>query len=288
MSDRSAADEDGVRETTKLLNDLQDIGFVEMALILFGSFVLLWLIKRILPFIAERVPSRLRMIVLGAVPILRLMVIIAAIFWIIPLVFNLTVQNVLVIAGAASVAIGFAFKDYASSLIAGIVALFERPYGAGDWVEIDDDYGEVVDVGFRAIQLRTAADNLVTVPHEKIWSGNIANANAGATTVMCIAHFHILPDHEPRRVEAALIDVGLTSAYLDYAKPVFVILADTEYGSHYQLKAYPFDHRDQFRFVSDLTARGKLALRKAGGVESAANCVPARTKDTATAGSGAS
>lgn len=274
MRENNASDSGDISRPARLLNDIQDIGFVQIAMILVGSFALLWLIKRTLPFIAERVPSKVRMIVLGAVPILRLIVIIGATLWIIPLVFNLTMQNFIVMAGAASVAIGFAFKDYVSSLIAGIVALFERPYGAGDWVRIDDDYGEVVDVGFRTIRLRTAADDLITVPHEKIWSGNIANSNDGATTVMCIAHFYLLPDHDPARVEAALIDVGLTSAYLDYAEPVFVILEDTVFGSHYQLKAYPFDHRDQFRFISDLTARGKMALRRAGGIESAVSSMP--------------
>ena len=269
----------GSEEAVKLLNDFQDIGFGKIALILVASFALIWLVRRTLPYLAERGPSRLRMILLGAVPVLRLVVILGAILWIVPIVFNLTVQNFLVIAGAASVAIGFAFKDYASSIIAGIVALFERPYGAGDWVEIDGDYGEVVSVGFRAIQLRTAADDLVTVPHEKLWTNNVSNANAGAATLMCIAHFHLLPDHDAARVEAALVDVGLTSAYLDYAQPVFVIVKETEYGSHYQLKAYPFDLRDQFRFVSDLTVRGKPAVRRAGGVEAAATSVPRVSSD---------
>jgi hypothetical protein len=56
-----------------------------------------------------------------------------------------------------------------SSLIAGVVAIVERPYRPGDWVKIDGDYGEVRSVGMRSIELRTAADNIVYVPHEKIW-----------------------------------------------------------------------------------------------------------------------
>lgn len=67
--------------------------------------------------------------------------------------------------------------------------------------------------------------------------------------------------------DAALRDVALTSAYLEYDKPVLVVLAQTPLGTHYKLKAYPFDMRDQFSFVSDLKVRGKLAIADAGAVE---------------------
>ncbi len=192
-----------------------------------------------------------------------------AILWILPIVFNFTFENFLVIAGGASVAIGFAFKDYVSSLIAGIVAIFERPYRPGDWVEIDDDYGEVLTVGLRAIRVRTAADDIITIPHVRMWSNNISNSNDGERTLMCVANFYLTPDHDAERVRTALRDVALTSAYLEYDKPVAVMLSEVPYGTHYKVKAYPFDMRDQFAFISDLTVRGKSAITEAGGREAA-------------------
>ena len=71
-------------------------------------------------------------------------------------------------------------------------------------------------------------------------------------------------------MRTALRDVALTSAYLDYQKPVSVSLAQTEWGTHYKIKAYPFDMRDQFSFMTDLTVRGKLAIADCGADESAA------------------
>lgn len=251
-------------KAANLLNDLQDISFVQIAAILLLSFGTIWLIRKTIPFVADRAPSRLRIYLLRAVPILRMMIIISALLWVIPLIFNITLQNFLVIAGAASVAIGFAFKDYVSSLIAGIVAIFERPYGPGDWVEIDGDYGEVVSLGMRAIRLRTAADDIITVPHDTIWSNNISNSNTGSQTLMCVAEFYLDPDHDAAKARRELVDVALTSAYLDYRKPVLVVLRETEFATRYSLKAYPFDLRDQFKFVSDMTDRGKDAIRDAG------------------------
>ena len=259
---------DGQQKAAQLINDLQDISFTKIGLIVFGTWIAIVLAHRVLPYLAEKGPSQLRLYLLGAVPIIRLVLLVVAILWLVPIIFNITFQNFLVISGAASVAIGFAFKDYVSSLIAGIVAIFEKPYQPGDWVEIDGDYGEVRAVGMRSIEVRTLSDDIVYIPHDKLWQHNISNSNDGARTLMCVTSFYLEPRHDAGLVRTALRDVALTSAYLDYQKAVSVSLNQTEWGTHYKVKAYPFDMRDQFSFMSDLTVRGKLAIADCGGEES--------------------
>ena len=261
---------DGQEKAARLINDLQDISLTKIGLIVAGTWIAIVLAHRVLPYLAEKGPSQLRLYLLGAVPIIRLVLLVVAILWLVPIIFNITFQNFLVISGAASVAIGFAFKDYVSSIIAGIVAIFERPYQPGDWVEIGGDYGEVRAVGMRSIEVRTPSDDIVYIPHDKIWQNNISNSNDGARTLMCVTSFYLQPQHDASVVRAALRDVALTSAYLDYQKPVIVTLAQTEWGTHYKVKAYPFDMRDQFSFISDVTVRGKLAIADCGAEETAA------------------
>ena len=265
---------DGIKEgqakAAQLINDLQDISFTKVGLIVAGTWLAIVLAHRVLPYLAEKGPSQLRLYLLGAVPVIRLVLLVVAVLWLIPIIFNITFQNFLVISGAASVAIGFAFKDYVSSIIAGIVAIFERPYQPGDWVEIGGDYGEVRAVGMRSIEVRTPSDDIVYIPHDKIWQNNISNSNDGARTLMCVTSFYLQPQHDASLLRTALRDVALTSAYLDYQKPVIVTLAQTEWGTHYKVKAYPFDMRDQFSFISDVTVRGKLAIADCGAEETAA------------------
>ncbi|MEC5214437.1 small conductance mechanosensitive channel [Polaromonas sp. CG_9.5] len=263
-----AAANEGHEKAAQLINDLQDISFTKVGLIIACTWLSIMLAHKIFPYLAEKGPSQLRLYLLGAVPVIRLLLLVVALLWLIPIVFNITFQNFLVIFGAASVAIGFAFKDYVSSLIAGVVAIFERPYRPGDWIEIDGNYGEVRAVGMRAVEVCTLDDNIVYIPHEKIWQHNISNSNDGARTLMCVASFYLHPAHDAQSVSQALQEVALTSAYLDYHKPVRVTLAETAWGTHYKLRAYPFDMRDQSSFISDLTLRGKLAIAEAGGKES--------------------
>lgn len=258
---------DAKLKAAQLIHDFQDISFTQIGLICFGAWLVIFVAQHALPYLAERVPNRVRLYFLAAVPIIRLVVLTLAILWLIPIVFNVTFQNLVVIAGAASVAIGFAFKDYVSSLIAGVVAIVERPYRPGDWVRIGGDYGEVKIVGMRAIKILTPHDDMVTIPHQSLWQHNISNSNDGARTLLCVAPFFVAPDHDPARVRSALRDVALTSAYLDYNHRVRVELKQTPWGTHYQVKAYPFDMRDQFSLLSDLTVRGKAAISDAGGTE---------------------
>ena len=263
---KSAAQE-GQEATVKLINDLQDISFGKIGLIIIGIWVAIFVFRKVLPYLAERGPKQFRLYLLGAVPIIRLLLLILAVLWVVPIIFNITFQNFLIIAGAAGVAIGFAFKDYVSSLLAGLVAIIERPYRPGDWVEIDGDYGEVKFVGMRSIRIVTAADNTITIPHSAIWKENISNSNDGSRTLMCIADFYLTPAHDAASIRSALRDVAVTSAFYHYDKPVTVMLNETPWGTHYRLKAYPFDLSDQFSFISDLTVRGKLAIAQEGGVE---------------------
>ena len=81
---------------------------------------------------------------------------------------------------------------------------------------------------------------------------------------MCVADFYLHPDHDGQVVQQKLHEVALASPYVHLHKPIVVVAAEEPWGTHYRLKAYPIDGRDQFLFVTDLTLRGKAMLRRLG------------------------
>jgi small conductance mechanosensitive channel len=252
-------------ETSKAIQifySLDQIDLARIAIILLVAWALARLVERLFPRLAERAPVRLRLYLLPSVPVIRLAILVVAIVLIFPMVVKTNFQSLIAILGFAAVALGFAFKDYVSSLIAGIVAIYERPYRPGDWVQVDGAYGEVQSMNLRALRLFTPDDTYVTIPHLKIWTSNIYNANDGARNLLCVAHFYLDPDHDAALVRQKLEEVALTSPYLDLDRRLAVIVMEKPWGTHYQLKAYPMEGRDQFRFISDLTVRGKAALAK--------------------------
>ena len=248
----------------QLLRDIRDIEFLRIAVIVAAAWLLTATARRGLPLMAARAPSRVRLWLLSAVPVVRLIVLVVAITLVVPLIVQPGWQNLVAILGAAGVAVGFALKDYVSSLIAGIVAVYERPFRPGDWVEVDGAYGEVRSVGLRSSRLVTLDDTVVTVPNLKLWTSNIRNANYGRRDLLCIADFYVHPRHDAAVVRRKLHDVALTSPYLQIERPTAVVVSEKPWGTHYRIKAYPIDGRDQVQFTSDLTVRGKAVLARLG------------------------
>ncbi|MEQ9411414.1 MAG: mechanosensitive ion channel [Fuerstiella sp.] len=251
-------------EVSRILRDWNEIRLFEAIVVLAAGFALTMAIKWTVPRLAERLPDRYRFWVLPWEPILRVVVLLLLLAYVIPLFIHPAPENLLAIFGALAVAIGFAFKDYTSSLIAGVVALYERPYRTGDWIRIEDTYGEVRSLNLRTVQILTPDDTIVAVPHSKMWTTAIYNANSGQRELMCVADFYLHPDHDGKQVRERLFDVALASPYLQIGRPPLIVAADLPWGTHYRLKAYPIDGRDQFAFITDLTLRGKAMLLRLG------------------------
>ena len=250
----------GTTDPAQLFKSLDEINFARIAVIFLVSWLLINLIERFLPPVGERLPGSMRLYILPSVPMVKLLIMIVTFLLIFFQIINRTVQSLAAILAAMGLVIGFAFKDYVSSLVAGIVTIYERPYRPGDWIGINGQYGEVKKIGLRALSLVTPDDTVVVIPHLTIWNTSIHNANDGQRNLQCVADFYLHPDHDAVLVRQKLREVALTSPFIQLNRPVSVVVLEKPWATHYRLKAYPIDSRDQFQFISDLTVRGKQAL----------------------------
>ena len=231
-------------------------------LIFLLAYLLLTFGDKLNRWLSERVPSRFRLIVRQSLPIYRAAILGISAITILQLFFKLSATNVLALTGTISLALGFAFKDYASSLVAGLVALFEMPYRVGDRVQINSHYGEVISFGLRGIKLRTPSDNIVTVPHNKIWTEAISNSNDGALEAQVIADFYFAQDVDLDLVMKILYEAAYTSEFTQLKLPIVVTMDETPWSTHLLLKAYPMDARDENLYKTDLLKRAKQAFAK--------------------------
>ncbi len=248
----------------KVFNTLDAPTLWELLGIVVLATLLVMLVQRLAPWVANRLPGRKRLYLLAIVPFIRLLIILAAVVTALPLIIEPTLQNMIVLLSSVGLALGFALKDYASSLLAGIVAIGEQNYRTGDWVRVGTHYGEVHHIGMRSVEITTPDDDRVLVPHSLLWAQPVVNANNGAARLQCAADFYLQPEEDAAVVRQLLEDIALTSAYLAMSHPISIIIKEHPWGTHYRLKAYPVDSSQQFRFTTDLTIRGKAALRALG------------------------
>ena len=251
----------GIREA---FSAITSEALLESLMVVLLATGLIIVIQKLFPRIAVKLGGKPRFYILASVPLLRLIIIVVTIIVVVPILVEPSFENMVAIFGALGLALGFAFKDYANSLIAGIVTLYEMPYRPGDWIEVDGQYGEVRSIGTRAAELVTPDDTVVVIPHGKLWASLIANANNGTDNLMCVAEFNLEPHHDVSRVMALLRDVAYTCPLTRTFRPVVVVGSNKPWGMCYRLKAYPIELKDQFRFISELTAKGASALASEG------------------------
>ena len=129
---------------------------------------------------------------------------------------------------------------------------------------MDGTYGEVKSIGARAVRIVTPDDTEVIIPHARLWSTSIFNATSGQRSLLCVADFYLHPEHDALAASTRLKEIAQSSSYRKPDSPVTVIIAEKPWGTHYRLKAYARESREQFLFLTDLTIRGKEAIRGLG------------------------
>jgi small conductance mechanosensitive channel len=236
------------------------------ALLILGIVIFFWLLaslaRWLLKHLAEVVRPSRRLKILRIIPWVRFGIAIAALSQITPILIEPSFQNVATLLISSGVVIAFVFKDYASSVVAGFLGVAEDLYQLGDWVEIDGAYGEVILINPRAIHLLTSEDDEIIIPSYQLWTKKLSNSTSGNRQMMCIANFYIHPDHDGFSVLRCLTEIGQSSTYRAPDSKVAVVAQEKPWGTHYKLKAYVKESREQFTFITDLTVRGKQAFQE--------------------------
>ena len=222
--------------------------------------VLRWGIRHL----AEKAPARSRLFILRFLPISSLLIGMAAVVLIVPIIIEPEFHNVIALVANVSLVLAFAFKDYGTCLAAGFITVLENTYQPGDWIEVDGTYGEVKLIDLRSVRIVTPDDTEVIIPHSRLWSTSVFNASSGNRSLLCVADFYLHPDQDAVLMRKRLAEAAEMSSYWKPQTPVTVIVLEKPWGTHYRLKAYVKESREQFLFITDLTVRGKEVIRSLG------------------------
>ncbi len=256
------AAKDTAEQTKQIITEITTWKISQGLIVLAISYILIKVVDKLVVWLSEQVAKEWRLRIKQFLPFLRMMVLTITIIFLMNLFLNLSRDNLVAVTGTVAVALGFAFKDYASSIIAGILGLFEAPYRVGDRIQIEDFYGEVRSYGLRGIRLQTPEDNIVTIPHNKIWTSAVSNSNMGELEAKVITEFYFAHNVDSQLVTKILYRVAYTSKYTYLKLPILVIVEEKSWGTLFQLQSYPLDARDEFIYKTDLTTRAKRVFAK--------------------------
>ncbi len=151
--------------------------------------------------------------------------------------------KVLAGAGVVGIVAGFAFKDIASNVFAGLLLHIQRPFKTDDWVEIEGTYGTIHHIGWITTSIKTIGGQEVFVPNQLIYNTTFTNFSS----------------FEQRRV---ILKSGVSygddlehvkTVALDEIKKIDAVLRDKPFEFYYTSigsSAYNFELRFWINFVS--------------------------------------
>ena len=107
--------------------------------------------------------------------------------------------------GVGSLVLGLALQDSLGNIFSGVALLFEQPIRMGDWVQIGESVGEVVEVNWRAVHLQTASQDLIVIPNAELSKGQFTNFNRPTPLHRVEIPVSFSYDDPPNRVRELLI-----------------------------------------------------------------------------------
>ena len=114
--------------------------------------------------------------------------------------------SLLASSAIAAAVIGFAARQTLANFIAGIMLAVTQPIRVGDWVTFEGNYGVVEDVSLNHTVLRTASEQRIVIPNEKLAGGILKNDTLKTDVVALDVAVWLPPEADAELAIAALID----------------------------------------------------------------------------------
>jgi small-conductance mechanosensitive channel len=84
-------------------------------------------------------------------------------------------KNLVVLAGALGIGIGFGLQNIVNNFVSGLVLLFERPVKVGDMIMVEAEWCTVRKIGMRATTVETFDMSEIIVPNSDLISQKVTN-----------------------------------------------------------------------------------------------------------------
>ncbi|MEI9894279.1 MAG: mechanosensitive ion channel family protein [Chthoniobacter sp.] len=104
-----------------------------------------------------------------------LILFIVAVFIVIGGIYGYSIEGVVFGSTVVVGIVGFAMQDLLGNIIAGIALEIGKPFKTGDWLRIEQQHAEVIEVNWRSTRLRTNDDIYLDIPNKSIVGATITN-----------------------------------------------------------------------------------------------------------------
>lgn len=132
--------------------------------------------------------------------------------------FNQNVGAILTGLSIVGAAFALAAKESLENLIASFIIFFDKPYGTGDLLRVNNVTGTVEQIGLRSTRIRTQEQTLVTVPNKQMVDSMVDNLSNQVKRRVVIS-LEFAPKMNAQQIENF---ISFTKSYLNNKKELIV------------------------------------------------------------------
>ena len=160
-------------------------------------------VRKIADWLTKRFASQ-KMMIFGWVPVFNFLLYFSGTLGSFYIIFEPSREFLIGFMLSGFVAIGFAIKDIAASIIAGIILLVDKPFQVGDRVTFQGHYGDITRIGLRSVKLLTLDESVVTIPNQRFISDVVSSSSAGELGMMAAVDVHVSLEADLYKIEKIL------------------------------------------------------------------------------------
>jgi len=127
------------------------------------------------------------------------------------------------------------------NVTSGVVLIYARSFNRGDFVRINDTFGQVVERTLLATRLQTTKNEVVTIPNSTVLSGQVTNYSDTSDSADLVVHTSIGLGYDVdwRKVHELLRNAAKATAHIEQEPEPFVLQESLDdFSVSYEINAY--------------------------------------------------
>jgi potassium-dependent mechanosensitive channel len=174
-------------------------------------------------------------------------------------------QNLMVLAGALGIGIGFGLQNIVNNFVSGLVLLFERPVKVGDMIMIDQEWCTVKTIGMRATTVETFNQSEIIVPNSDLISEKVTNWTFSSDQSRVVIPVGVAYGSDVQKVcEILIACANQHPKVLDNPEPSPLFIEFGPSSLNFELRAWVGKPQHRLRVKSDLLMEIDRKFREAG------------------------
>lgn len=168
--------------------------------------------------------------------------------------------------GVGSLVIALALQDTLSNLVSGFLLLADSPFKKGDWLQLGTLEGQVIEMNWRSVRLKTVEGNVVIIPNGALGKERILNYSLPDSARGIWIDVSFSYDDPPNRVKQVLRQVLLETQGADLEKGFKIISTGSfdDFSIGYKVMFMAKDFMSTYKARSDFKTRLYYASQRNG------------------------